>query len=310
MFTPSDYLHPKYWPSWFGFGLLRAVSWLPLPVIAIIGNILGTLVFVLMKSRRNIAIRNLSACFPELTPQQHQQKAKRCFQLVAITTLNMGVNWWASPDRLERLVSYEGKEHYDKAIDEGRNIILLAPHAIALEMGGLLLSRERDMITMYQATRKPLLNDMVKDRRGRFGGILVERRAPLRSLLKLIKAGNPFYYLPDQDAGDKGLFVPFFGIQASTFPMLSKFAKLGNAVVLPCFTHILPKGAGWHVMIGEPLENFPDQDELADTRRMNEVIESMISKAPEQYFWVHKRFKTRPDGETDFYRDQYSSELE
>jgi len=301
MFTPSNYLHPRYWPSWFGFALLRLVSWLPLPVIAALGTALGTLVFYLMKSRRKIAVQNLAACFPAMSAAQHDKKAKRCFQLIATTALNMGVNWWASPQRLERLVSFEGKSHYDEAIAQGRNIILLAPHAIALEMAGLMLSRERPMITMYQATKKPLLNDIVKDRRGRFGGILVERRAPLRSLLRLIKAGNPFYYLPDQDAADKGVFVPFFGNDASTFPVLSKFTKLGNAVVLPCFTHILPRGKGWHVIIGKALDNFPGTSELDDARRMNEAIEDMVRLAPEQYFWVHRRFKTRPEGEPDFY---------
>jgi len=252
MFTARDYIHPRYWFSWFGFGLLRLISLLPLPVIAALGTLLGTLIFHAMRSRRNITVQNLAACFPEKSMQQHNQTAKRCFQLIAITTLSMGVNWWASPKRLERLVHYEGKSNYDRALSEGRNIILLAPHAIALEMGALLLSRERSMITMYQHTRKKLLNDIVKDRRGRFGGILVERREPLRGLLKLIRAGNPFYYLPDQDAGDKGVFVPFFGNQASTFSMLSKFAKVGNAVVLPIYTHILPNGAGWRVVIGVP----------------------------------------------------------
>ncbi len=301
MFTPGDYLHPRYWLSWLGFGLLRLLSLLPLPVIAMMGTGLGSLVFHLMKSRRQIAIQNLGACFPERSAQQHFVMAKRCFQLIATTTLGMGINWWASPARLQRLVSYEGKSHYEEAIAQGHNIILLAPHAIALEMGALLLSRERSMITMYQHTRKKLLNDIVKDRRGRFGGILVERREPLRRLLKLIRAGNPFYYLPDQDAGDKGVFVPFFGIDTSTYPMLSKFAKMGNAVVLPIYTHILPNGAGWRVIIDKPLENYPSGDEMEDTRRMNEVIEAMIRTAPEQYFWVHKRFKTRPPGVDGFY---------
>lgn len=301
MFSPRDYLHPKHWLSWFGFGVLRVISWLPLPVIAELGAALGTLVFYLMPSRRSITIQNLSACFPEMDKQQLKLTAKRCFELVAITTLNMGVNWWASPHRLERLVTFEGKEHYDAAIESGSNIILLAPHAIALEMAGLMLSRERPMITMYQHTRKPLLNELVKDRRGRFGGMLVERKEPLRNLMRLIRSGNPFYYLPDQDAGDKGVFVPFFGVQASTFPVLSKFAKVSNAVVLPCFTYILPKGKGWHVTILPALENFPSGDDIQDARRMNEAIEAMVSVAPEQYFWVHKRFKTRPPGEQSFY---------
>lgn len=302
MFTPGNYLHPRYWLSWLGFGLLRLISLLPLPAIALLGSWLGSLVFYVFKSRRLIALQNLGVCFPELSEQQRHATAKRCFQLIAITTLSMGVNWWASPSRLQGLVSYEGKSHYDEAVAQGRNIILLAPHAIALEMGALLLSRERSMITMYQNTRKKLLNDIVKDRRGRFGGILVERREPLRALLKLIRAGNPFYYLPDQDAGDKGVFVPFFGTDASTYPMLSKFAKVGDALVLPIYTHILPRGAGWKVVIGKPLQHYPSGDDLADTRRMNEEIEAMVRTAPEQYFWVHKRFKTRPPGDSAFYK--------
>lgn len=301
MFTPSNYFHPRYWFSWIGFGLLRLISLLPLPLIAFLGSTLGSAIFYLMKSRREVTLQNLTLCFPDMSTQEVQATAKRCFQLVAITTLSMGINWWSSPRRLEKLVSFEGKHHYDEAIAQGKNVILLAPHAIALEMAGLLLSRERPMITMYQHTRKKLLNDIVKDRRGRFGGILVERREPLRTLLKLIRAGNPFYYLPDQDAGDKGVFVPFFGVEASTFPMLSKFAKMGNAVVLPCFTHILPKGQGWHVVLSPVLENFPSDDDMQDARYMNQVIESMIRTAPEQYFWVHKRFKTRPQGASSIY---------
>jgi len=301
MFSPRDYLHPRYWLSWIGFGLLRVLSWLPLPALAMLGKGLGNTVYLLMPSRRRIALKNISASFPELSKEEHSRIAKRCFQLIAQTTLSMGINWWASPARLKRLVSYEGKEHYDKVLAEGKNVILLAPHAIALEMGGLVLSLERSMITMFQHTKRPLLNNMVKAKRGRFGGILVERREPLRALLKLIRQGHPFYYLPDQDAGDKGVFVPFFNTQASTFSVLSKFAKAGHAVVLPCFTHILPNGKGWHAVIGEPLENFPGEDELLDAERMNSVIATMISTAPEQYFWVHKRFKTRPANEADFY---------
>jgi len=231
MFTPGDYLHPRYWLSWLGFGLLRLISLLPLPIIAMMGSALGSLVFYLMKSRRQIAVQNLAACFPELSEQDHLATAKRCFQLIATTTLSMGINWWASPARLQRLVNYEGRDHYEQAIAQGRNIILLAPHAIALEMGALLLSRERSMITMYQHTRKKLLNDIVKDRRGRFGGILVERREPLRALLKLIRSGKPFYYLPDQDAGEKACLC------RSLVPMplpIPCYQSLPRSVMLLC----------------------------------------------------------------------------
>jgi len=303
MSSPTDYLHPRYWLTWLGFGLLRLISLLPLPAIALMADALGSLMFRVMKSRRNIALKNVVVAYPEISNREREAIVKRCFQLIAFTTIGIGVNWWAPESRLRRLVTFDGKHHYDAAVEEGRNIILLAPHAIALEMAGLVMSTERPMITMYQHTRKLLLNDMVKAKRGRFKGLLVERKEPLRNLVKLIRAGNPFYYLPDQDAGDKGVFVPFFGIEASTYPMLSKFAKLSGAVVLPCFTYIRPKGQGWHVIVGPALEHFPGDSDEDDARRMNETIESMINVGPEQYFWVHKRYKTRPDGDTDFYAD-------
>lgn len=297
MFNATDYLHPKFWPSWLGLAFLRVLSWLPLPVLAFLGKLVGAIVYRCMSKRREITLVNLATCFPELDEQQRIRIAKQCFELIAFTACSIGVNWWASPKRLARLVSYEGREHYDKLVDNTQNIVMLAPHSIALEMGALLLSKERPMITMYQQSKHPMMDAYIKDRRGRFKGLLVERKAPLRNLLRLIKQGNPFYYLPDQDAGKKGVFVPFFGQEASTFPMLSKFSKLGKAAVLPVYTHILPSGRGWHVVIGEPVNNFPTDDEIADTAKMNQIIEQMIRSGPQQYFWVHKRFKTQQSGE-------------
>ncbi len=301
MATGTHYFTPGNWPSLLGIGLIRLLSWLPLPVIAFLGKVVGSLLFYSMRSRREIAITNISLCFPDQDAAYARATALRCFQLIAQTTLGIGVNWWASPDRLQRLVQFEGKEHFELALQQKRNIILLAPHAIALEIAGLLLSLERPMITMYQKTRRPFFNDYVRNKRGRFGGLLFERRAPMRKLLKLIRQGNPFYYLPDQDAGDKGLFVPFFNTPAATYPVLSKFADMSDALVLPCYTHILPSGKGWRVVIKPPLQQFPTGDELVDTARMNAEVEAMIRTGPEQYFWVHKRFKTRPDAEPSVY---------
>ena len=157
------------------------------------------------------------------------------------------------------------------------------------------------MISMYQHTKNKLVDRYVKLGRGRFDGILVERKEPLRNLIRLIRKGYPFYYLPDQDARDKGVFAPFFGVQASTIPVLGKFASMSNAVVIPCSTRILESGKGFEVNLGSPIENFPSGDDVEDTTIMNHAIEVMVEAMPEQYFWVHKRFKTRPEGEPAFY---------
>ena len=211
------------------------------------------------------------------------------------------MNYWMSRRRFNRLVEIKNREHHDAAIAAGQNIILLAPHFISMDVGGMVLAQERPMISMYQYTKNQLMNEIVKRGRTRFGGILVERKEPLRKLIRLIRQGHPFYYLPDQDAGRKGIFVPFFHEQASTIPMLGKFAQMGNAVVIPVRTHIKSWARGYEVILGEPLTDFPQGDEYADTAAMNEAVAALIRENPEQYFWVHKRFKTRPAGDTNFY---------
>ncbi len=297
----SKFLHPRYWPTWLGLAVVRLLAFLPLPILAVFGNVIGELTYYLFGSRRKITMRNLSACFPDWPDEKIKSTTKQCFRLIGQSVFFSGIGWWASPKRLNRLVSVTQRRHYDQALAEGKNIILLAPHFCALEFGGLVLSQERPMITMYQNTKNRLVDKFVKQGRGRFDGVLVERKEPLRNLIKLIRKGYPFYYLPDQDARGKGIFAPFFGVQASTIPFLGKFAAMSNAVVIPISTKILPWGKGFEVRLGAPLENYPSGNELIDTTAMNKAIEDVVAPMPEQYFWVHKRFKTRPEGEPSFY---------
>lgn len=292
---------PKYWPTWFGLGLLKLLSLLPMPVLALFGYSAGTIFYLLFFSRRKIAFRNLKVAFPDKSSAELHKITWYCFCLIGQAMLSMGINWWASANRLERLVRIKGREHLDDALKNKQNVILLAPHFIGLEIGGYYLNKEIPMLTMYQYSKNKLMDQFVCDRRSRFGGELVERKAPLRQLIKLIRKGLPFYYLPDQDAGKKGIFVPFFSEQAATVPMLGKFTKMTDALVIPCSTRILPFGKGYEIEISAPLNDFPSGDDIQDTARMNQKIEKMITPMPEQYFWVHKRFKTRPEGEGKFY---------
>ena len=296
-----DFIAPKYWPTWIGLFLLRALSLLPLPLIAFIGQSLGLVFYYISPARRRIAHKNISVCFPEFENKTITEINQKHFRLVGQSVLCVPFNWWASEKRFTKVVEVVGKEHLDKAILEGKNIIILAPHFMCLEVGGLILDREHTMTSMYQYAKNPLIDLVLIRGRTRFGGTLIERKEPLRKLIKLIRKGQPFYYLPDQDAGRKGVFVPFFHELASTMPMLGKFAKMGNAVVITCRNTMKPHGQGYLVELGAPIENFSAGDELKDAARMNEIIADMIREYPEQYFWVHKRFKTRPDRDTNFY---------
>lgn len=297
----AQLLHPRHWPTWLGLGLLRLLSLLPLPLAWVCGGLLGELLH-LHKKRRHIARRNLERCFPEFDAATHARLARRHFRALGASFLTAGVGWWASEARLARLMHVRNREHYDRALAEERSIILLAPHFLGLEIGGIWLSRERIVVSMYQTIKNPLFDLFVRRGRCRFDAVLIEHNAELRPIIRHLREGKPFYYLPDQDPGRKrGIFAPFFGIPTATTPALSRFAQLADAVVIPCFTRLLPWGRGWEIGFRPPLADFPSDDTAADTARMNAEIEAGIRETPEQYFWVHRRFKTRPEGEGDFY---------
>lgn len=301
-FPVTDFLSPKYWPTWLALGIVRLITFLPLPVLAIMGEGLGAAAYYLGRSRRDIALKNIRTCFPEWSLSECKRVNRAHFGLVGQSVFTVPANMWIGANRFRKRVEITERTHYDRALSEGRNIILLAPHFVALDVGGFAVSQERPAITMYQYAKNALMDEIVKRGRGRYDGTLIERKAPLRQVIKAIRKGDPFYYLPDQDAGRKGVFVPFFNTLASTVPALGKFAKLSNAVVIPIQTRIKPKGQGYEVRFGKPLEDYPSGDDLVDTATMNKAIENMVREMPEQYFWVHKRFKTRPpEMSTPFY---------
>jgi len=297
-----DFLGPRYWPSWLGLFCMRLLAPLPLPVIALIGGALGELLYRFMPGRRHITLTNLRACFPELTPGQQRSLARAHFRAMAQATLTVPIVWWGSPVRLARLVRRRGEEHLKGALAAHRTVILMAAHYVAIEMGGVSLSQEYPLIDMYKRLKNRLFDHLLRRRRTRFIGRLVERGDGIKPVLRAIKDGGIFLYLTDQDQGREGaVFAPFFGIPAITVTGLSRVAALTNAVVIPCFMRALSWGRGYEVIFKPPLENFPTNDAVADTTRMNKIIEDAVREMPEQYFWSHRRFKTRPEGEDPFY---------
>lgn len=297
-----QFLHPRYWLIWAGILLLWLISLLPLPVTAFLGRGLGVFLKRIAGRRSHIVRTNLELCFPDLDSNQIEQLMKEHFKALGQAALTIGINMFASQRRLQRLVTMRDRHYFDQQIGADKPVILLAPHFVAMEIAGLVLAPERHMLSMYQTIRNPLIDYLVRRGRSRFGGIMIERKSDMRQVVKLVRGGSPFYYLPDQDPGsaDK-VFAPFFGIETAVTPGLSRFARLSKAAVIPCFTKLLPKGAGYEVIFLPPLENFPTDDPVKDAAQMNEVIEQGISEMPEQYFWVHRRFKSRPAGEKSLY---------
>lgn len=277
-------------------GLLWLLRLLPTGIIATLGNGLGTLLYSFGRSRRRVALINLRLCFPDLSEQEREAIARDHFRCFAQIMLEQGITWWSSDQRLLQFVRIKGEEHWQAV--QGRPIIWLAPHFLGLDFGGLRLSALTRTCSVYSRQKNPLLERMMRRGRDRFNPTLVTRQQGLRPIIRAIRAGEPFYYLPDLDFGPRDtVFVPFFGVPAATITGLSRMAKLTGASVLPAITRQLPDGRGYEVTIYPAWENFPTDDVLADTRRMNAFIEERVQEMPSQYLWTHKRFKTRPPGE-------------
>lgn len=293
---------PRYWPTWIGLGFMRAISWLPLPLIAVLGGALGMVLYVLHAPRRRVVHVNIRLCFPELAPAVQNRMARRHFRAFGQTLLDIGIAWWASKRRLRRLTRFRGREYFDQALRENKNIILLAPHFLGLDIGGIRISIDRPLVSVFRHPDNELIAHVMHRARTRFGVHLVEHNKPFTALVKQTRKGMPLYYLPDQDAGPRqSVFAPFFGVPAATFAVLPRLAQMTDAVVIPCITRQLSWGRGYEITFRPSLENFPSGDALADTTRMNREIEIAVREAPEQYFWLHRRFKTRPAGEPKLY---------
>jgi KDO2-lipid IV(A) lauroyltransferase len=285
----------------FGLALLWLLHWLPLWLLAPIGSALGQLAYWLAGERRRVTRKNLQLCFPELDARERERIVRAHFHAFARAFIEHGILWWGSRERFYRLFRLEAVEHWQAVQD--RPVILLAPHFVGLDMGGVRFAADRPTASSYTKQKNRHLDAVIRRGRERFGtALLFSRQDGIRPIVRALKDGWPLYYLPDMDFGPKeSIFVPFFGIPAATVPALSRIARVSGAVIVPCVTRQLPGGGGYVARCYPAWENFPTDDVEADTRRMNAFIEERVREMPEQYLWSHKRFKTRPPGEKKFY---------
>lgn len=279
------------------------LHWLPLPMQAAIGWLLGHLLYVLVVPRRRVLHTNLRLCFPELSASQRRHRARRVVVAVTRSMLERGLIWWAPEARIRKLIELHGLDKLRTLQAENRDIVILLPHFVGLDMAGTRLNLEQNLATMYSAQNNKLLEKMLLWGRTRFGKqTLISRQEGVRPIVKAMRSGLPMGILPDMDFGPRdSVFVPFFGVQAATIPAVSRIARMTDAVVLPLVVHMKPWGQGYVAEFREPWANFPTDDVLADTARMNAWIEAEVRLRPDQYYWVHKRFKTRPQGGAKLY---------
>ncbi|MGI4812278.1 MAG: lipid A biosynthesis lauroyl acyltransferase [Janthinobacterium lividum] len=283
----------------FGFALLvlllRALSLLPYGWVARLGTLLGSLLYLLPSRRKHIVQVNLRLCFPDKTEDEYAVLARAHLRQVVRSYLERGIQWFGSARTIAKIVEIDS--HIDLHDPQPPPTIFMGFHFVGIEVGCLCYSTQLPLASLYTRMSNTRLCDLARERRGRFGANMIERATSARKIITLLRAGTPVMLAADMDYGvDNSVFVPFFGVPACTLTSVSRLAALGHARVVPIVTEVLPDYRGYKMTVFEPLINFPSGDERADARRMNAFLESQILKFPEQYYWVHRRFKHRPPG--------------
>lgn len=292
----ASLLQPKYWPSWIGVGLLRAIGWLPFDWQLGIGSSLGDLAYWLARDRKHIAKTNLDLCFPELDNHTRQQLVKSVFRNNGRGIIETAFAWSGRIDRLEDRISFEGLEHLEAAASLGKGVLLLGMHFSTLDLCGAALGRRIPFDVMYRRNKNALLESVMRDGRARNFPNAIER-SDVRLVIKSLKAGHIVWYGPDQDYGRKhSVFAPFFGIDAASITATARIARITGAPVI-VFQHRREVDNRYTIELSAPLEHFPTGDDIQDATIVNQLVERAIKKAPDQYWWVHRRFKTRPHGQ-------------
>jgi KDO2-lipid IV(A) lauroyltransferase len=281
--------------------LMWLLHWLPLPLLARLGELIGDLLFAFKKSRRHITLTNLRLCFPEWSEAQRHTVAKQHFRNYARSVLERGILWWGSEARLRRLIRIEPGVPVEEIA--ASPTILLCPHFVGLDVAGVAVMLESSLCSIYTKQLNDVFDEVLRKGRSRFRPIkLVTREDGVKPIIRAMREGLPFFMLPDMDFGmQDAAFVPFFGIPAATLTAPARIAAATQGKIIPVIATYLPNYKGWVVRFYPAWEDYPGPDIVEATRRMNAFIEERAREAPAEYFWTHKRFKTRPVGEPGFY---------
>ncbi|MBS0405259.1 MAG: lipid A biosynthesis acyltransferase [Proteobacteria bacterium] len=279
---------------------MRLLAPLPLPALRALGAGLGRLLYALARRRRHIALVNLRLCYPDWSDARLHDVARRSFVLFSQAFFDRAWLWHAPPAVVRQRLRITGATQ--DLTREGA-VVMFAPHFYGMDAGGsaVMDQIERPACTIYSTQSNPAVDAWMRAGRLRFGqATLLSRQDGVKPIVRALREGKMLYLLPDMDLGpQESIFVPFFGIPTATVPSLPRFAKLGGARVVPVVTRLVPDG--YEVRVHPAWQSYPSDDVTADTARMNAELQTWIDAMPEQYYWVHKRFKTRPAGEPSVY---------
>jgi len=304
MFSSSwHFLHPRYWLSFVGLSLMWLSVFLPAQALVHLGRFASIIMRPLLRRKRFIAQRNLELCFPEMSEAQRHQLLENNQQAVGAMLFETALSWWASDARLEKRVTYTGLEHIDAALEKGKGIILLTGHFTSMEMGGRLIMLKHPCYVMFRRMNNLLFNAVMFKARTHHSEGIVLRDDP-KSMIRALRKNKIVWYAPDQDLGHKtNLFAKFFNVTAASIPATARLAKISGAAVVPFVPRRDDKGH-YTIDIGQALEHFPTGEDVADAQRINDWLEQEVRQSPEQYLWIHRRFKTQADGHGLLYKDK------
>ncbi|MGY5957326.1 kdo(2)-lipid IV(A) palmitoleoyltransferase [Kosakonia sp. BK9b] len=300
-FKPA-FLHPRYWITWFGLGFLWLLVQLPYPVLARLGAGLGLASRPFLKRRERIARRNLELCFPLMDGALRDALIEKNFKSLGMALIETGMAWFWPDQRVRRWFDVEGYQHLQSAQASQRGVMVVGVHFMSLELGGRVMGLCQPMMATYRPHNNPLMEWVQTRGRMRSNKSMIDRRN-LKGLVNALKQGEAVWFAPDQDYGRKGsIFAPFFSVQnAATTNGTFVLSRLSGAKMLTVTMVRKEDNSGYALHIGQALSDYPVQDEFAAASYMNRVIEREILRAPEQYLWIHRRFKTRPVGEPSLY---------
>lgn len=298
---PRPSLAPRNWPGWLAVAALWVLGWLPRPLgLALVWPI-GPLAYRLAGRRRRVAERNLERCFPEWSHAQRDDVVRACFGSVARMIAELAWCWSGPHGRFQQMGRIHGLEHLADAEERGNGVLLVTHHATCLEIGGRILLTRARFGGVYRPLSSPVMEWYQTRGRLRYAEFMVSKRNALQAV-KVLKRGGVVWYAPDQDFGPgQSVFAPFFGISTATLLATHRLPVMTGCAVVPMFPVYDPATRSYDIHVLPALEDYPSEDPVGDLARVNALIEEWVRKAPDQYWWIHRRFKTRPEGEPPFY---------
>ncbi len=299
----SRYWAPRYWPVWIGMGLLRLVCLLPHRAALAVGRTMGRLGHALAGSRRAVARRNIELCFPELSADERDALAREHFEALGMSLVEMGLGRWASTSHMQSISTLIGLDNVHAALATGKGVILLSAHFTTLEAMGRALAVEIPPFdAVFRKNRSEFLTELQRSGREASASETIEKR-DIKKMVRALRQGRAVWYAPDQSYNRKGSeIIEFFGVPCMHTTATSTLARLGDALVVPFFPRRLGDGS-YEMTLLPAFEDFPSDDPAADTRRYVDALEAHIRRCPEQYLWIHKKFKNLPAGYPDYYAD-------